>query len=100
LNRGRRCATQITIPGDGCSRKPLFCIQEAVLELQEKNRLFKKPKPLIDNNCVNTLLVQDTLMQNVLFSGYKRFGYNQIDSAEALLDYGIFFRRSTRFSRS
>jgi len=31
------------------------------MELQEKNRLFKKPKPLIDNNCVNTLPVQDTL---------------------------------------
>ncbi|KUL33072.1 restriction endonuclease subunit S [Chlorobium limicola] len=31
------------------------------VELQEKNRLFKKPKPLIDNNYVNTLLVQDTL---------------------------------------
>jgi len=31
------------------------------LELQEKNRLFKKPKSLVDNNCVNILLVQDTL---------------------------------------
>ena len=48
-----------------------------------------------------TMAVTDTVkVHHKDFSGYKRFGCTQKDSAEVLLGYEILFRRSTRFSMS